>query len=82
MSMAPSGSDTHGERERDQLHRVHVPAAAGVRLCAPMPRAWCTRAGELCPEPALQCALFLHTSCLLGHLDLEQLRSAVIQALV
>lgn len=50
---------THGLRVRHQLHRVHISAASGLRLCAPAKGAWlpCTgnTALHLCPSPPGLC---------------------------
>lgn len=37
---------THGLRVRHQLHRVHIPAAPGLRLCAPAKGARLPRPGN------------------------------------
>ena len=40
------GQESHQLRHGHQLHRVHLPAASGLRLCAPGPGAWLPGSGE------------------------------------
>lgn len=44
----------YGVRVRHQLHRVHLPAASGLRLCPPAKRVWLSSAGQLL-KPLLMC---------------------------